>query len=181
MKYKILLIIFILALLIFGSGITYSIFHSSSNLSSNDKDIAKFVFNTKSLDELELSLIDLKPGESKEYLFSVSNNYSGSISNVSVEYQMILKTYHLVPLNIELYSIDNETETLVLKCDESYTRNSNNELVCNTPVSQMGYSSQELDNYKLKVTFPSEYNSSDYASLVDYINIEIKSWQKVES
>ena len=35
-----------------------------------------------------------------------------SISNVSVEYQMTIKTYHLVPLVIELYSVDGETEVL---------------------------------------------------------------------
>jgi hypothetical protein len=45
----------------------------------------------------------------------------------------------------------------------------------------MGYSVLKLDNYKLKVTFPSQYNGEVYSDLVDYINIEIKSWQKTEN
>lgn len=181
MKYKILLAMFILALFLFGSGITYSIFHSSTTMSSNTKEIAKFVFNTKSLDELQLSLIDLKPGDTKEYPFSVTNNYSGSISNVTVNYQIIIKTYHIVPLDIELYSVSGTTESLVMKCDESYSRNADNEIVCNSPVQTMGYSSVELNNYKLKVVFPSEYSESYNSNLVDYVDMEIKSWQKTSN
>lgn len=180
MKYKILIIMFVLILLIFGSGITYSIFHSNSTLNSNDQDIAKFVFNAESLNQLQLPLIDLNPGADEEYTFSVSNNYSENTSDVSVEYQMTIKTPHLVPLIIELYKLNGENEEFILTCDETYTRNSQNELICNTPIQEMGYSSLKLDNYKLKVRFLGEYNDEAYSDLVDYINIEIKSWQKIE-
>jgi hypothetical protein len=155
-------------------------FNSNSSLISTDQNIAKFIFNTESLDQLELSLVDLNPGDTKEYLFSVSNNSSGSTSNVSIQYQMTIKTYHLVPLVIELYRLNGSTEELVSTCDETYTRISNNELICNVPIQEMSYSSSILDNYKLKVGFPSEYNDETYSDLVDYINIEIKSWQKIE-
>jgi hypothetical protein len=148
-------------------------------MSYTDQGVAKFIFNTEVLNEIELPLVDLNPKESKEYLFAVSNNKSDSKSDVSIEYMMTLKTYHLVPLNIELYKIDGEVEDLVLVCDETYTRNSENELVCNTPVEIMNHSSLELDNYKLKVEFTSGYDDEIYSNLVDYINIEIKSWQKI--
>jgi hypothetical protein len=80
-------------------------FHSDAILESDNQDIAKFIFNAESLDQIELALIDLNPGDSEEYSFSVSNNYSGNISGVTIEYQIIIKTYHLVPLIIELYWI----------------------------------------------------------------------------
>ena len=156
MKYKVLIILFILIVLVFGAGITYSMFHSGATLSSNDQNIAKFIFNTESLDQLELSLIDLNPGDTREYLFSVSNNLSGSISDVSVEYQMTIMTYHLIPLSIELYKIDEGTEELILNCDETYSRNSKNELICNSPVQEMGHLTKEVDDYKLKVSFPND-------------------------
>jgi hypothetical protein len=41
------------------------------------------------------------------------------------------------------------------------------------------HSETNLDNYKITVEFPSEYNDEIYANLVDYINIEAKSWQKI--
>lgn len=71
-------------------------------------------------------------------------------------------------------------ETIVGACNETYSRNQNNELVCNMPVSSIDYITEKTDNYKLAINFPEEYNDSIYSGLVDYINLEIKSWQIVE-
>ena len=38
---------------------------------------------------------------------------------------------------------------------------------------------ESKNNYKLRISFPEEYNDEIYSNLVDYIDIEIKSWQKV--
>jgi hypothetical protein len=149
-------------------------------MNSSDIGIAKFVFNTKRLDELQLSMIDLKPGDSKEYNFSVTNNYLGKTSSVVIAYQMIVKTYHLVPLDIQLYRVIGDDESLILTCDESFSRNEDNELVCNSPTEELGYGQEQSNDYKLKVKFPEEYNQDINADLVDFINIEIKSWQKAK-
>jgi hypothetical protein len=177
-KYKKMIIIFGLIILTLGVGIAYSAFNSSSELESNQQNIAKFIFDAKRLDEIQLPLVDLNPGDNKEYPFSVSNNNLQNTSNVKVQYQITIKTYHFVPLSIELYKLNNEVEQLVLTCDENFERNSNNELVCNAPIQELGYSGEELNNYKLKVNFPSNNNDELYSNLVDYINLEIKSWQK---
>lgn len=180
MKVKIVMILFSLILLIFGSGITYSLFNSRTNMNNNEQNIAKFVFNTERYDELQFPLIDLNPGDNEEYDFSVSNSDSGVLSNVSIGYQMIIKTYHFVPTIVELYKINDEIEELIMTCDETYPRNDENELMCESPIQELGYSNEELDNYKIKINFPSEYNDALYSDLVDYLNIEIKSWQKTE-
>ena len=44
----------------------------------------------------------------------------------------------------------------------------------------MGYDEEQIDDYKLKIKFPSEYNDEIYSNLVDFISMEIKSWQKIE-
>ncbi len=178
MKGKVLIILFTLALLLFGSGITYSFFNSNTN-GMVDQKIAKFVFDAQKLDNLSLDIDDLYPNSSKEYLFAVSNNYQSAKSDVTLEYQMTIKTYHFMPLIIELYKIDNDTETLLLNCDETNSRNQDNELVCNLDIQQMAYNQEILHNYKIKVTFPEEYNTLEYTDLVDFIDIEIKSWQKI--
>ena len=67
-----------------------------------------------------------------------------------------------------------------MTCDENYTRDENKQLLCNSPVQEMGYSREETVNYKLKVIFPEEYNDEIYANLVDYVDVEIKSWQKID-
>lgn len=180
MKKKLVVCLLFVTLIVFGTGITYSVFTSDSILNSNQK-IAKFIFNTETLDELELSLTDLYPGVKKEYQFSVSNNSSGKTSNVTLNYNMIIKTYHFMPIDINLYKLEEGKETLVMNCDETYNRNDENEVVCNTDIEEMSYSNDEIHNYKIEVSFPSTYNSEEYTDLVDYINIEINSWQKIGS
>jgi len=47
------------------------------------------------------------------------------------------------------------------------------------PISTLADSEKQVDEYKLKITFPKEYNDVTYSNLVDYLNIEIDSWQKL--
>lgn len=160
---------------IFGIGITYSYFSSDATLSSVDQRIAKFVFDAETLDRLELPLVDLTPGQTEEYNFSISNGSSDLLSDVTIEYQLTILTPHFTPLIIELY----KGEDLILSCDETYSRNENNELVCNSPVQELSYEEENLDNYTLRVTFDGLYSDESFSNLIDYINIEIKSYQKV--
>ena len=176
MKYKILLSLFIVMFFIFGIGITYSYFSSDAQASTVDQRIAKFIFDTETLDRLELPLIDLTPGQYEEYNFSIGNGTEESYSDVTIEYQLTILTPHFTPLIIELYKDD----TLVMSCDESYSRNENNELVCNSPIQELSHDDENMDNYKLRVTFDGLYNDESFSNLIDYINIEIKSYQKVQ-
>lgn len=178
MKRKIIIVFVLIIAILFGSGITYSIFRSNTSGSVNQK-IAKFVFEAKEVDELNIPLADMYPGVTKDYSFSVTNKQDSKISNVTLNYQIIIKTYHFMPTVIELKKVDGKEETLILTCDESFTRNSNNELVCNSQVLEMSHNIESLVNYKLVVKFPESYNDEMYKDVVDYIDIAIKSWQKI--
>ena len=175
MKYKILISMFVVMFFIFGIGIAYSSFTSSSELSTVDQKIAKFVFDTETLDRLELPLVGMAPGQSEEYNFSISNSSDDISSDVTISYQLTILTPHFTPLVIELY----KEEELVMTCDESYSRNENNELVCNSSIQELSHEDESIDNYTLKITFDGLYNDESYSNLIDYINIEIKSYQKV--
>lgn len=179
MKKKIFIILTILAFVLFGSGITYSVFTSKIDGVTTDQKLAKFVFNAESLDHLELSLVDLKPSDVEEYSFSVTNSKDSISSDVTLDYQLTLTTLHIMPLTIELYKTVDNNPTLIMTCDESYTRNTANELVCNSTTQELVYSTSSVDDYTIKVTFPNTYKDSTYANLIDYIDVEIKSWQKV--
>ena len=47
------------------------------------------------------------------------------------------------------------------------------------PLQEMVHSEEVVDNYKLRIEFPEDKNEEVYASLVDFINLEIRSWQKL--
>lgn len=174
-RLKIIVMLVSSIVLICGSGITYSLFTSSSRLVANQK-IAQFVFNATKTDVIELPITNLNPGAKSEYKFQVTNNIDNKRSDVTIKYQMTIKTFHFMPLEINLYK-ENE-ETPLLTCEES-SRNTDNEVVCNTEIQTMDYKLNATDNYKLVIEFPEEYNDDSYTDLVDYIDIEIKSWQAI--
>ena len=180
MKNKVILIIILGILVTFLSGITYSLFTSKATMVSTNQGIASFIFEANNLDYIDLDLNGLLPGDNKEYLFSVTNtNQKNKVSEVTIEYKLIIKTYHFMPLIINLYKLGEEEGTLIGTCNESAARNANNELVCAMPLETLKNGISEIDDYKLVVTFPSEYNDISYSNLVDYMNIEIESWQKI--
>jgi len=172
-------IIITLVILILGVGITYSLFFSGARLASTDQSIAQFVFNTDEMSNISIPLIDLIPGDNKDYFFQVSNTDAGLTSQVTIEYQIILKTYHFIPFSIKLYRVGPIEDLLISECNETFTRNAANELVCNMPIAEMVYSLNVSHEYRLNIEFPTAFNDEMYAGLVDFVDLEIRSWQKI--
>lgn len=177
MKRRISLIVMFGFLNILLVGVTYSFFKNENNLFAN-QDIAKFVFEAEETNTISVPLTDINPGDSTSYTFQVSNNVDEVVSQVTINYQCIIKTYHLMPLEIKLFKTGS-VEELILTCDETFSRDEDNQLVCNSIVQQMAYDNKVSHDYRLDIKFPDEYNSEDYANLVDYIDIDIRSWQNI--
>lgn len=176
MKKKIFIVLLIFIGIIFTVGIAYSAFTSSANLSTDDQKVAKFIFEAKQQDQIEIPLSSLKPGAREEYLFSVTNSNNLKVSNVTINYQIIVKTFHYMPLEIKLFK-GNASDAFLI-CDESYSRDEDNILICNSQVQELKHNEKGIDSYKLEVIFPEDFNSEEYSDLVDFIDLEIKSWQK---
>lgn len=180
MRKKIITILFVLFISVLGLGVTYSAFVSERDLIVN-QGIASFIFETDQTDQISLALNDLKPGDSVSYNFSVRNSRGNDsnvdISNVSINYEIIITTFHFIPLDIELYKGDDEEPILV--CNEDFNRNDNNEVLCSSEVQNMSFENNVIDEYTIKAKFDEKYSSEEYSDLIDYIDIEIKSWQKV--
>lgn len=178
MKKKLIIIgmFILLNALLIVSTVSFFSFDSSIIV---DQKIAKFVFDANQNDVISVPVTDLKPGDSSSYSFQVKNNLDSKVSDVTVIYQCIIKTMHLIPLDIKLYKIDTE-DSLILTCDETYGRNENNYIVCNTAEQEMIYNEEKVDNYRLDIQFPEQYNDLEYSELIDFVDIEIRSWQKLE-
>jgi hypothetical protein len=158
-------------------GVTYSFFKNENNLFAN-QDIAKFVFEAEETNTISVPLTDINPGDSTSYTFQVANNVDEVASQVTINYQCIIKTYHLMPLEIKLFKTGS-VEELILTCDETFSRDSDNQLVCNSLVQTMDYDVKSSDKYRLDIKFSDQYNNEDYTGLVDYIDIDIRSWQVI--
>ena len=170
MKKKFMTIAILIALVFAVTGITYSLFVSNINSNTN-VDLATFLVDAKKTNHIDLPIDNINPGEEIDYEFQVENN-----SDVNVVYNITVKTMHFIPFDITL--VDNNDE-VVMVCDENTQRNIRNELECKSQDLVINYNNL-AHNYKLKLDFPQEYNSEEYSSLVDYINLEINSTQKLD-
>ena len=176
MKHKVIIIVILFSLIVCCTKITYSLFTSETSFLVGDGKIAEFILEAKRTNHIELNFADLKTGDTKEFDFQVSNAKDGVKTNVTTEYQITMRTFQFMPLLIELY----KEEQLVMTCKEgNFSRNANNAVVCNSDVWEIEHKNTKTDNFKIKVTFPKEYNSQEYTELVDYIDIDISSWQKI--
>ena len=81
MKRRLLIILVILVIFVLSSGITYSAF-TSRTYGNVDQNIAKFIFETKLIDHIELPLVDIAPGQVEEYQFAVTNNLNKIILKI---------------------------------------------------------------------------------------------------
>lgn len=182
-KKKIILILLIAYILIFGVNTTYSMYNSSNN-AEVQLNFAKIIFNNEEIDSLSLPISDLIPGESLEYKFIVSNNKDGIRSEINIGYSINIETFKIIPVNIELYNI--EEEKPILSCDDKeFKRNTENKLICNTENFKLDFDNDNTENYILKISFD-KYNENndiwteEYSELIDFIDIKINSWQIVE-
>ena len=173
MKKKILIII-IMFMLISVTGITYSLY---TNMVKKEIPISLASFNVgvERKNSLDITLNDLEPGSVNRYDFSVLNNTNENISDVSIYYNIVLKTGNYMPLDIKLYDSSNN----VLFDSKDGTRTDENELLLKTEDILMPYSENVKDDYSLEVVFPEEYSGEEYSGLVDYINLTIEATQKI--
>ncbi len=160
-------------------GVTYSLYTSDTDLTSTDIAVAEFIFNSNKTDLIELPFDSLAPGDVVTHSFSVANNLDTKVSEVAVEYQITLTTLHAVPLSYELIKDNEGIYESILTCNETSTRNAEGLLECKTTLIQMSHETAKNDNYILNISFPAVYNDVIYSNLIDYVDIEIESWQKV--
>ena len=173
MKKRILIII-IMFMLISVTGITYSLY---TNMIKKEIPIslASFSVGVERKEALDIELSDLEPGSVNRYDFSVLNNVDENMSDVSILYNIVLKTGNYIPLDIKLYDSSNNILFDSSK-EKSYE---DNELMLKTEDIIMPYSNSVKNDYVLEVTFPEEYSGEEYSGLVDYINLTIEATQKI--
>ena len=175
LKRRILIVLLLGCLCTLLLVVTFSKFRSSASINV-DQNLAKFIFDAKEQDVLNIPLTAINPGDTKQYNFSITNNKDNRRSNVDILYQLTIETYHFMPLEINLYK--GEEKELIINCDESYSRDDTNKLICNSSNQELSHDLDADDLYTLEVNFNEEYNSIDYTDSVDYIDIKIKSWQE---
>lgn len=186
--------------LIFGLLRSSNAIYTSTATSDSAMEVALYAFRYGGLDEvdgtsanpsvleqsLDVNLGSIKPGDVKYYNFKVYNtDESGIVSDTNISYELKIIVTTNIQLEYELYYnqssqsahasslISNSDISDQIETDEwgTYFRTFAVDEKC------FRYGQEKYDSYTLKVTYPSNFNSSAYQDLIESIKIQLKSKQ----
>ena len=177
-----LLIFFVIFAIVRTSNARFT----STATSETKLDVALYALSENN--DLNIVLDTLVPRDAPYvYTFSVVNSDGTNITDAALVYDLKIIATTNIPLQYKLCM--NKTES---QCKSSGTANdiNINEVrpdedgtffrYMTTTRQEFGYEQEETNNYVLLVYFPSEYDSSEFQNLVESIQINVDSKQKLE-
>lgn len=143
----------------------YARYTSKSN-SANNGRVASYVFNVK--EKQGNYFIDLenikKPGDVATYEFTVTNKNATSVSEVKLDYSILIKQIGTLPLTTKLIRINDSKEVISL-----------NDFISSGSLKEsMNPKVEESVTYILEVTWDEKYSDYTYAQNGNFSRIEIE-------
>ncbi len=142
-------------------------------------DIAFYLLNDTYTHQ-NITLDEMKPGDEKSYTFTVSNTDGTNRSEVTLDYEVLIRTTTNLPLEYELYEVVSGSDTdavlssnIVADDDGTYFKE------IKTSSETFDYSSDQTKLYKLKVKYPAAQKDHKYQGFCESIEINILSKQKI--
>ena len=175
-----LLVILLFALLFL---VPYTLSRFKTNASGDvEIDVALFVVDDK-YDHDNITLNEMKPGDTYEYTFSVSNkNDDDEMTEVSTEYNVGITATTNLPLEYELYLINSGINQNIVDTNEIITDDDGTYFKKLVSVNRnFNYSDEMTDYYKLVVKYPSSITSYKYQDTAENIEISINGKQIIDS
>ncbi len=128
----------------------------------------------------DIKLMDIVPrDEEYVYAFTVSNFDGDKRLETKLVYDLWISCTTNLPLEYELYLNDDRENSIIVSDDTSADEDGTYFRKLTTNKRNFSYLSNETDTYYLYIKFPSIYNGSKYADIVENITINIDSKQIV--
>ena len=180
LKLELALFVILLFALLFLVPYTLSRFKTKAD-GNIEIDVALFVVDDE-YDHQNITLNEMKPGDTYEYTFSVSNNKDGKRTEVTTGYNVTVKATTNLPLEYELYLINSginqnivDSTDLSADADGTYFK----KLV--SVNRNFGFSEDVTDYYKLVVKYPASITTYRYQDTAENIEITVNGKQVVDS
>ena len=177
-KKKLILIFVLLIVLVVGIRQT-SARYSSSGKSSAKVDVAFYLLNEEKLSET-IALEEMMPSDTEEYeyTFSVANYKEDERTEVALKYTIAIRMTTNLPLTYELYMNEGTTNLF-----EGYATDTDSDgtyfKTITSSEETFGFTTNQINTYKLKVKFPMQYNSIEYQGIIEALEIKVNSEQIV--
>lgn len=177
-KAVILLVCFILVIRIF----TLALSKYESQVEANANVDIAFYLLKEDYQTMTLNLDSVLPQENKYvYYFSIGNQDGEKRAQIDLEYNLKIRTTTNLPITYNLYENASEGKINVITSntvdkDEygTYFRN------IQTAAVTLRYKTPETRYYQLEVSFPQNYNTTNYQDIIELIEITVSSHQLVQ-
>lgn len=173
--YKIILIFALLVILVLTLRGTLARY-SSKGKSSANVDVAFFIVDEEELSHT-IALEEMKPSDDiYTYTFSIANNNGTERTETSLKYTISIRTTTNLPLTYELYMNDG-TENIFEGYETEPDEHGTIFKKITTTEEVFGFEEDEINEYRLDVKFPKEFNSVEYQGIIDALEIKVDAEQ----
>lgn len=176
-RFALLLILVVLAISIIKS--TRARYRSTAQ-STADVDLAFYLFHEESISQ-SIKLESILPSEDLyEYDFLVANNDGVNRTETAIQYSIEIKTTTNLQLN---YSVIDKAHPTVNLVTSSVTRQDDNGTYfryITVTGGNFGFQQDEEVEYTLQIEFPESLSLAQYEGIMEYIEITVRSSQRIE-
>ena len=175
-RFTLLIILAIVAISLVRNSIAK---YRSSATSAADVDLAFYLFTETDISQ-SLQLASILPRSTPyEYTFSVANNDGTDRTETAIHYSMELRTTTNLPLNFKVYRSTDLTTDLVESTQTIQDTDGTYFKKMTITGGNFGFLQNEQATYKIEVEFPESYNDSEYEGIIEYLELTIKSSQRM--
>ena len=178
LKLEIILFFILLIILCFLIPFTLSRFRTEAR-GDAPIDVAFYLVND-TYTRQNITLDEMKPGDEKSYTFSVSNTDGTNRSEVTLEYEVVVRTTTNLQLEYELEEITSgEDVDVVLSSNVVADEDGTYFKEIKTSSETFEYSNDRTKLYKLTIKYPETLKSHKNQGFCENIEIKILSKQKI--
>ena len=177
---RIKLVLFVIMLIVTAKlvGSTSAKYRSSAHSDAN-VDLAFYLFTEESISQ-DLKLASILPRSTPyNYTFSVANNDGTDRTETAIVYSIELKTTTNLPLIYRVYESNDMTTNLVTQTQSYQDDDGTYFKRIRVAGGELGFEQDEEITYVLQVEFPDTYNSSEYEGIIEYVQLTLRSSQKL--
>ncbi len=112
------------------------------------------------------------------YNFTISNNNGTKRTETQLEYDLTIRTTTNLPITFKLFDTNGTPVVLGM---ESITEDDDGTYFRHiiTPQREFGFVNNETNKYRIQIEFPEIYNSEEYQDIIELVEINVDSKQKV--
>ncbi len=178
LKLEIIILLVLLVMLCFLIPFTLSRFRTEAR-GDAPIDIAFYLLNDTYTHQ-SITLDEMKPGDEKTYTFSVSNTDGTNRSEVTLDYEIVVRTTTNLQLEYELEEIVSGVDTdVVLSSNTVSDEYGTYFKEIKTSSETFEYTSDQTKLYKLTIKYPNALKSHKNQGVCESIEINVLSKQKI--